>query len=168
MGHPGTAFMDLQFYPPGWVKQFASQSCDARNWCAALTIDGLSEDPVNGTTLNRSCQSSILGGIEYVNFAFLTHSGTPIAAPNPLQFNPATGGNLLNLLTADPRSLGSPLLQHRLRRGNRPLRLLHPRDRADWRRRLLSGCKTRQGRVPRSAACLIQTPPPRIARRPMP
>jgi hypothetical protein len=94
--HPGTAFMELQFYPPGWVKQFASQSCDARNWCAALTIDSLSEDPVNGLNLNRSCQSSILGGIEYVNFAFLTHSGKPIAAPNPLQFNPATGGNPTN------------------------------------------------------------------------
>jgi hypothetical protein len=94
--HPGTAFMELQFYPPGWVKQFASQSCSARNWCAAMTIDSLSEDPVNGLNLNRSCQSSILGGIEYVNFAFLTHSGKPVAPPNPLQFNPATGGNPTN------------------------------------------------------------------------
>jgi hypothetical protein len=91
--HPGTAFMELQFYPPGWVKQFASQSCDPRDWCAALTIDSLSEDPVNGLDLNRTCQGEILGGIEYVNFAFLTHSGKPIGAPNPLQFNPAVGGN---------------------------------------------------------------------------
>src|SRR5207253_3148755 len=30
------------------------------------------------------------------NFAFLTHSGKPIAAPNPLQFNPAMGGNPTN------------------------------------------------------------------------
>jgi hypothetical protein len=94
--HPGAAFMELQFYPPGWVKQFASQSCSARNWCAALTIDSLSEDPVNGLNLNRSCQSRILGGSEYVNFAFLTHTGKPIGAPNPLQFNPATGGNPTN------------------------------------------------------------------------
>lgn len=91
--HPGTAFMELQFYPPGWVKQFASQSCDPRDWCAALTIDSLSQDPVNGANLNRTCQGEILGGTEYVNFAFLTHSGTPIGAPNPLQFNPAIGGN---------------------------------------------------------------------------
>jgi hypothetical protein len=91
--HPGTAFMELQLYPPGWVKQFASQSCDAHNWCAALTIDSLSEDPINGTTLNRTCQDEILGGIEYVNFAFLTHSGHPIGPPNPLQFNPAVSGN---------------------------------------------------------------------------
>jgi hypothetical protein len=91
--HPGTAFMELQFYPPGWVKQFNSQSCDARTWCAALTIDSLSENPINGTTLNKTCQNEILGGTEYVNFAFLTHSGTPIGPPNPLQFDPATSGN---------------------------------------------------------------------------
>jgi len=91
--HPGTAFMELQFYPPGWVKQFNSQSCDARDWCAALTIDSLSQNPINGTVLNRTCQGEILGGEEYVNFAFLTHTGTPIGAPNPLQFDPTVGGN---------------------------------------------------------------------------
>jgi hypothetical protein len=93
--HPGTAFMELQFYPPGWVKQFDSQSCDARNWCAAMTIDSLSEDPVNGTTLNPTCQSQILGGIEYVNFAFVTKSGKPIGPPNPADFN-GTSGNPTN------------------------------------------------------------------------
>jgi hypothetical protein len=94
--HPGTAFMELQFYPPGWVKQFNSQSCDARDWCAALTIDSLSQDPVSGQNLNASCQNSILGGVEYVNFAFITHSGTPVGPPNPRQFNPATSGNPTN------------------------------------------------------------------------
>ena len=103
--HPGTAFMELQFYPPGWVKQFNSQSCDPRDWCAALTIDSLSEDPIKGTTLNQTCQNSILGGIEYVNFAFLTRSGTPIGPPNPLQFNPSTSGNPTrpNVLFMHPR-----------------------------------------------------------------
>jgi hypothetical protein len=90
--HPGTAFMELQFYPPGWVKQFAGSSCDPRQWCAAMTIDSLSEDPVNGTTLNPTCTGEILGGTEYVNFAFITHSGRPIGPPNPLQFN-LTSGN---------------------------------------------------------------------------
>jgi len=94
--HPGTAFMELQFYPPGWVKQFNSQSCDARDWCAALTIDSLSEDPIAGTVINPACQGQILGGTEYVNFAFLTHSGRPIGPPNPLQFDPATSGNPTN------------------------------------------------------------------------
>jgi hypothetical protein len=91
--HAGTAFMELQFYPPGWVKQFNSQSCDARDWCAALNIDSLSEDPLAGATINPTCRNQILGGTEYVNFAFLTRSGTPIGPPNPLQFDPATSGN---------------------------------------------------------------------------
>jgi hypothetical protein len=91
--HPGTAFMELQFYPPGWVKQFNSQSCDARDWCAAMTIDSLSEDPIAGTTLNPTCTNQFLGGTEYVNFAFVTRSGKPIGPPNPLQFDPATSGN---------------------------------------------------------------------------
>jgi len=91
--HPGTAFMELQFYPPGWLKQFDGSSCDPRQWCAAMTIDSLSEDPINGTTLNPTCTAAILGGTEYVNFAFVTHSGRPIGPPNPLQFNPLTSGN---------------------------------------------------------------------------
>jgi hypothetical protein len=91
--HAGTAFMELQFYPPGFIKQFAGSSCDARDWCAAMTIDSLSQDPVNGTNLNTTCQNQILGGEEYVNFAFLTKNGKPIGPPNPLDFNPATSGN---------------------------------------------------------------------------
>ena len=91
--HPGTAFTELQFYPPGWVSQFNSQSCNARTWCAALNIDSLSEDPIHGTVLNPTCQNQILGGVEYVNFAFVTRSGTPVGPPDPLNFNPATSGN---------------------------------------------------------------------------
>ncbi len=90
---PGIAFEELQFYPPGWVPQFASQSCDATRWCIALNIDSLAEDPINGTTLNPACAKQILGGTEYVNFAFLTVDGTPVGPPNPLQFDAATSGN---------------------------------------------------------------------------
>ena len=89
---PGVAFMELQFYPPGWVSQFTANSCDATKWCAALNVDSLSEDPINGTVLNPSCQSRILGGVEYINFAYLTKSGRPIGPPNPLHFDPATSG----------------------------------------------------------------------------
>jgi hypothetical protein len=92
-GAPGAAFEELQFYPPGWVSQFAGSSCDPTKWCVALNIDSLSENPINGTTLNAACQSQILGGVEYVNFAFLTLDGKPLGPPNPLQFNPATSGN---------------------------------------------------------------------------
>jgi len=87
--HPVTAFMELQFYPPGYVQQFTGFSCDATRWCAALNIDSLAQDPVNGTSLNPTCASSILGGLEYINFAYLTKNGIPQAAPNPVQFNPA-------------------------------------------------------------------------------
>ena len=62
---PGTAFTELRFYPPGRVKQFHGRRCAARTWCAALTIGSLSEDPVNGITLNPACQGEIRGGIEY-------------------------------------------------------------------------------------------------------
>jgi hypothetical protein len=93
---PGVAFEELQFYPPGWIPQFAGQSCDPTRWCVALTIDSLSENPNNGTTLNPTCQNEILGGTEYVNFAFLTLDGKPLGPANPLQFNPATSGNPQN------------------------------------------------------------------------
>src|SRR6266480_2096065 len=58
--HPGTAFMEMQFYPPGWVP-FAAPggiSCDATKWCAALNIDSLSENPVTGQFLNTSTSHS--------------------------------------------------------------------------------------------------------------
>jgi hypothetical protein len=90
---PGAAFEELQFYPPGWVSQFAGSSCDPTRWCVALTIDSLSENPINGTSLNATCQSQLLGGVEYVNFAFLTLDGRPLGPPNPLAFNAATSGN---------------------------------------------------------------------------
>ena len=32
--HPGTAFTELQFYPPGFV-QFTGFSCDPTRWCVA-------------------------------------------------------------------------------------------------------------------------------------
>jgi len=90
---PGAAFEELQFYPPGFVRQFAGFSCDPTKWCVALNIDSLSENPITGQLLNNFCQAHILGGIEYVNFAFLTLDGTPLGKPNPLQFDPSTGGN---------------------------------------------------------------------------
>ena len=76
----------LGVYPPGFVQQFTGFSCDATRWCVALTIDSLSLDPVNGRSLNPTCQSQILGGLEYVNFAYLTKSGVPQGPPDPLHF----------------------------------------------------------------------------------
>jgi hypothetical protein len=90
--HPGAAFLELQLYPPGWVQQFDSQSCDATRWCAALTIDSLSRDPLAGKDLNATCANQVLGGIEYVNFAYLTRSGVPQGPPDPLHFDPVASG----------------------------------------------------------------------------
>src|SRR5438270_13135754 len=68
--HPGTAFMELQFYPPGWVQQFDSQTCAATRCCAALTSDSLSRDPVAGKDLNDTCSNHVLPGIEHPDFAY--------------------------------------------------------------------------------------------------
>jgi hypothetical protein len=86
--HAGTAFMEMQFYPPGWVPfQFAT-SCSATKWCAALTIDSYSFNPVTGKANNKACLDSV--GVEPVNFAFITRSGRPQAPPSPVDATAAT------------------------------------------------------------------------------
>jgi hypothetical protein len=88
--HPGTAFMELQFYPPGYVQQWNGFSCSATKWCVALTIDSLSINPLTGKTLNKSCTNRV--GLEYVNFAYLTKNGRPQGPPNPVHFDPVASG----------------------------------------------------------------------------
>ena len=77
--HPGTAFMEMQFYQPGWAPWPAGVSCDPTKWCAALNIDSLSQSltQVNNTACNESA------GVEYVNFAFITKSGVSHAPADP-------------------------------------------------------------------------------------
>ncbi|HLG65123.1 MAG TPA: hypothetical protein VKY19_24530 [Ktedonosporobacter sp.] len=86
--HPGVAFMEMQFYPPGWVAWPAGTSCDARQWCAALNIDSLSENPVTGQLNNAACLN--VAGVEPVNFAFITHNGMSQAPANPVDSTLAT------------------------------------------------------------------------------
>jgi hypothetical protein len=99
--HPGTAFVELQFYPPGWVPwptwqvAVGASACDPTRWCAAMNIFSLAEDPVAGTLLNPTCAAKT--GIEYVNYAFVTKNGRPTAPPNPVQSTTAT-------FTPDPRN----------------------------------------------------------------
>jgi hypothetical protein len=90
--HTGTAFMEMQFYPPGWApfQDLGGISCSPTQWCAALNIDSLSENPNTGQDLNGACQDQIVGGVEYVNFAFVTKNGTPQAPPDPLHATGAT------------------------------------------------------------------------------
>jgi hypothetical protein len=84
--HPGTAFMEMQFYPPGYAffPLAGGVSCDPTKWCAALNIDSLSQNPVTGQSLNPTCANAILGGTEYINFAFITKSGKSQGPANPV------------------------------------------------------------------------------------
>jgi putative iron-dependent peroxidase len=88
--HPGAAYMELQFYPPGYVQQWNGFSCSATQWCVALTIDSLSLNSLTGQTNNVTCESVV--GEEYVNFAYLTHNGKPQGPPNPVQFQALGSG----------------------------------------------------------------------------
>jgi hypothetical protein len=80
--HPGTAFLEVQFYPPGWVPFQEAISCDATQWCAAMAIFSFNRDQNNLIDNNADCQNSV--GIEPANFAFITKSGVPHAPPAPL------------------------------------------------------------------------------------
>src|SRR5438034_11188446 len=98
--HPGTAFMELQFYPPGWVPwptwavAIGADTCSPTRWCAALNVFSLLEDPVNGTIQNPTCAARV--GIETFQFAFVTKNGVAQAPANPLDSTLAT-------FTPDPR-----------------------------------------------------------------
>ena len=71
----GSAFMELQLYPPGYTPFVDSESCSVTKWCAALTIDSL-ECNFNFGTCNANCE-------EPVNFAFLQTNGVPDRAAEP-------------------------------------------------------------------------------------
>ena len=95
--HPGTAFMEMQFYPPGWApfQLPGGISCDARQWCGALDIDSLIENTNTNQFNNTACRNTV--GDETVNFAFVTKNGVAQAPANPVSLatNPA-------VLTPDP------------------------------------------------------------------
>jgi hypothetical protein len=83
--HPGTAFMEMQFYPPGWAPwSLFGNSCDGTHYCAALNIDSLSLNPNTGQANNDTCLSNV--GEEPVNFAFVTKTGVADSPSDPLNF----------------------------------------------------------------------------------
>ena len=82
--HPGNAFMELQFYGPGYVPQFEGFGCDATHYCAAMTIDSLTLDQNTKTPNNPDCDNFVLGGTEPINWAYITHDGHSQAPANPL------------------------------------------------------------------------------------
>jgi hypothetical protein len=70
----GSAFLELQFYPPGFAPFPDSISCDNTHWCAALNIDSLE------CTASFSCNNRCT---EPVNFSFLETDGVPPGPPSP-------------------------------------------------------------------------------------
>jgi hypothetical protein len=85
---PGNAFMELQFYEPGWVPQFDGFGCTATKWCANLTIDSLSDQDNTGVSQNTDCLNNhFLVGEEPINWAYITKSGKSLAPANPLSLS---------------------------------------------------------------------------------
>jgi hypothetical protein len=78
----GSAFLELQFYPPGFYPFISRISCDRTHWCAALNIDSLECTP-NFVTCNPNCT-------EPVNFAFIQTNGVPPGPPGPTDQTNAT------------------------------------------------------------------------------
>jgi hypothetical protein len=101
----GSAFSEMQLYPPGFAPFTDNVSCSRTKWCAAMTIDSL-EGTFNFAFLNPACT-------EPVNFAFLQRNGVPAGPPSPqladvstdtpngqtLEMNP---GDVLKFSISDP------------------------------------------------------------------
>ena len=101
----GSAFMELQFYPPGDAPFADDISCTSTHWCGAMTIDSL-ESQFNFVGLNPACE-------EPVNFAFLQTNGVPAGPPSPQLADLATStpnghtllmnpGDVLKVSITDP------------------------------------------------------------------
>ena len=71
----GSAFLEVQLYPPGFTPFLDSESCSKTKWCAALTIDSL-ECTFGFATCNPNCE-------EPGNFSFLQTNGVPAGPPSP-------------------------------------------------------------------------------------
>ena len=86
--HPGTAFMEMQFYPPGWVN---TAQGSPTQWAAALNIDTFDNNANSGQSNNVACRRAV--GTEYVNFAFIQRDGLPFPAGSPSPLGPPVQTN---------------------------------------------------------------------------
>ena len=92
--HPGNAYMELQFYGPGYVPQFEGFGCTATQYCAAMTIDSRTLDQNTGVENTDACGAYILGGAEPINWAYVTRNGRSQAPADPLFTGTFTAPNL--------------------------------------------------------------------------
>src|SRR6516225_2435660 len=79
----GSAFLELQFYPPGFAPFADGLSCDDTHWCSALTIDSLECTGAASGSCNKDC-------VEPVNFAFIQSNGVPTGPPGPQESDTAS------------------------------------------------------------------------------
>jgi hypothetical protein len=82
----GSAFLEMQFYPPGNPPFITQISCDLTHWCASLHINSL--EVMSDGHLNPNCG-------ETTNFAFIQRDGIPTGPPGP---------NTMNVSSATPNS----------------------------------------------------------------
>jgi hypothetical protein len=93
--HPGTAFLEMQFYPPGWLFALFGEGT-ATQWTAALNIDSFQNNDNTGQNNNAACAA--ITNNEYVNFAFIQTDGLPFPAGSPSPLGPAVSTNANTLL----------------------------------------------------------------------
>jgi hypothetical protein len=90
----GSAFMEMQFYPPGFAPFADSISCDNSHWCGALTIDSL-ECTLGFASCNTGCE-------EPINFGFIQTNGVPTGPPSPQEANLSTSTPNSHTLLMNP------------------------------------------------------------------
>lgn len=82
--HPGSAYLEVQFYPPGWVLwPDGGNSCDPTKWCAAVSIASIQDNLSEFN--NEDCLDAV--GEEPLNFAFVTKNGNALDAASPFNYS---------------------------------------------------------------------------------
>lgn len=79
--HAGAAFLEMQFYPPGWSPFITQFSCDQKHWCASLHINSLQGD--FNFNVNPNC-------VEPTAFAWIQRNGHPTGPAGPDNFTDAS------------------------------------------------------------------------------
>jgi hypothetical protein len=77
----GSAFLEMQFYPPGNPPFITQISCDLTHWCASLHINRL--EVMSNGFLNPNCA-------ETTNFAFIQTNGVPTGPAGPVSATAAS------------------------------------------------------------------------------
>src|SRR5712691_10474415 len=90
----GSAFLEMQFYPPGAGPFVDNISCDNTHWCASLHINDL-ECNFTFAVCNPNC-------IEPTNFAFIQTNGMPTGPPSPQLSDLATNTPNASTLLMNP------------------------------------------------------------------